>query len=136
MAFTARIGHFTCSGLVITSPSDSSLPVPEVVGITTRFSARFMGRAGSAYSIMPPSLQRSRLMPLAVSMLLPPPTATTAPYPPRLQKAAPSFTRALGGSACTRSNTANSTPAVCRLAVTWSAMPARFIPSSHTTSAL
>ena len=83
-----------------------------------------------------PGLQRSKLIPFAVSMLLPPPTAITAPHRSALQKAAPSSTTSLGGSACTLSKSANSTCACVRLFVTRSTIPAFFTPSSQTISAL
>ena len=69
-ASVARMGCFSPSSPEITRPSDSSLPVPEVVGTTIRPGAGFISSPW-AKRRMGPSLKRRMLTALPVSMAEP-----------------------------------------------------------------
>ena len=122
-------------GSVMTAHNVTSLPVPAVVGTAIIGGMRdSMGLWPHSYSTMLPLCAATTPMPLAVSIELPPPMATSPSQPWARYSVAPSSTRATPGLARTLSNTTGSTSLRRSDSSATSSSPAALTPASVTSS--
>ena len=122
-------------GSVMTAHSVTSLPVPAVVGTAIIGGMRErIGLWPHSYSTMLPSWAATTPMPLAVSIELPPPMATSPSHPCERYSVAPSSTSSTPGFARTLSNTTGSTSERRSDSSATSSSPAALTPASVTSS--